>query len=58
MCASKPAENNKNSGLNCFILVKTFSYAFKYTSDVVPASNGIFNTLLNFPFSLCEPEPG
>ena len=56
--ASKPAENNKNSGLNSLIFLKHFHMHLRYSSAVVPASSGIFKILLNLPFSFSEPDPG
>ena len=45
-------------GLKSFNFFKTYSYAFRYSSAVVPASSGIFKTLLNLPVSFSEPDPG
>ena len=55
---SKPALIKTNSGLNSFNLFKANSKAFKYSSELVPAGNGILQILLNLPFYFSEPVPG
>ena len=58
LCASNPALMRTNSGWNFFNLFKANSKAFKYSSEFVPAGNGILHILLNLPFSFSEPVPG
>ena len=41
-----------------FNFFKTNSYAFRYSSEFVPAAKGIFKILLNLPFSFSVPDPG
>ena len=47
-----------NSGLNSLIFLRTNSYAFRYSSEVVPAGKGILKILLYLPFSFSAPVPG
>ena len=58
LCASNPADKSINSGLNSLIFLRTNSYAFRYSSEVVPAGKGILKILLYLPFSFSVPVPG
>ena len=56
-CPSNPALISTNSGLNSVNFFKANSKAIKYSSEFVPAGNGILQTLLNLPFlsqNLCR----
>ena len=52
------ADKSINLGLNSLIFLRTNSYAFRYSSEVVPAGKGILKILLYLPLSFSVPVPG